>query len=66
MVIYALGGLILNLATLLGGAAMVPFVWLGLRIGGRIHTGLTHQQLRRVVGCMLVVIGASLVIRVLG
>lgn len=65
-VIYALGGLILNAATLVGGLAMVPFVWLGLKIGGRIHTGLTHQQLRRIVGGLLVLIGASLVLRTLG
>jgi len=62
--IYALSGLMLHLAILAGSVVLAPFVWAGLRIGTRIHTGLTHVQLRRVVGALLIVIGSSLLVRV--
>ncbi len=61
--IYAVTGLLLNLATLGGAALMMPFAWMGLKLGGRIHVGLTQQQVRRVVGALLVFIGASLLVR---
>lgn len=62
--IYAVSGLLLNAATLLGGLATLPFVWLGLWIGQRIHVGLSQEQMRRVIGGLLVFTGASLLARV--
>jgi uncharacterized membrane protein YfcA len=64
--IYALTGLVLHMAILVGGLVLAPFVWIGLRIGTRIHVGLTHEQMRRVIGSLLVVIGTSLLVRSLG
>ncbi len=62
--IYAVSGLLLNAATLLGALVTLPFVWLGLWFGGRIHVGLTQEQMRRVIGGLLVFTGASLLGRV--
>jgi uncharacterized membrane protein YfcA len=45
-------------------ALLAPFVWVGLRVGHRIHVGLSHEQMRRVVGSLLVVTGGSLLVRV--
>lgn len=60
---YALAGL-LHLATLAGIVALAPFVGLGVWLGNRIHVGLTQLQMRRVVGGILVLAGASLLVRV--
>jgi len=54
----------LHMAILAGLAVLWPFVWAGLRIGHRIHVGLTQKQMRRAIGCMLLVTGGSLVVRV--
>lgn len=63
-VVYAIGGLLLHVTIFAGMLALAPFVWLGLRLGTRVHTGLTQEQMRRVIGVMLTITGASLVIRV--
>ena len=62
-VIYALSGLLLQAATLVGVVFLAPFVWLGLRTGTRIHVGLTQEQMRRVIGAILMVTGVSLLAR---
>ena len=62
-VIYAVTGLLLQLATLIGVVFLAPFVWLGLRTGTRIHVGLSQEQMRRVIGAILVVTGLSLLAR---
>jgi len=62
-VIYAVSGLLLHVAVGLGAIALSPFVWMGLKLGTRIHVGLTQQQMRRVVGGLLVFTGLSLVWR---
>jgi len=62
-VIYAISGLLLHVAIGIGLIALAPFVWIGLRIGTRIHTGLTQQQMKRVVGALLVFTGMSLLWR---
>ena len=64
-VVYAIAGLLLH-AVLLGGAALLaPFVWIGLKLGHRIHVGLTQQQMRRAIGALLVATGSSLLVRVM-
>lgn len=62
-VMYAISGLLVHLQILLGMLALAPFAWIGLKIGSRIHVGLTQQQMRRVVGGVLVITGISLVVR---
>ena len=61
---YAVTGLLLHLAIAGGVVLLAPFVWAGLRLGTRIHLGLTQEQMRRAVGALLVLIGASLLVRV--
>ena len=63
-VVYAIAGLLLNAAMLLGAAVLSPFVWVGLKLGHRIHLGLTQQQLRRAIGALLVLTGGALLARV--
>jgi uncharacterized membrane protein YfcA len=63
-IIYALSGLLLHLAIIVGAIILAPFAWIGLVLGRKIHVGLTQQQMRRVVGAILVFTGASLLIRV--
>ena len=62
-ILYAISGLILHAAIFVGAVALAPFVWLGLRLGSRIHVGLTQEQMRRAVGALLVVTGTSLLAR---
>ena len=64
-VVYAVSGLLLHLALLAGAVVLSPFVWVGLRIGQRIHVGLSQEQMRRAVGGLLVLTGLSLLVRTL-
>ena len=62
-VIYAVTGLLLYKAIMMGGLILAPFVWIGLKLGHRIHLGLSHEQMRRAVGALLVLTGLSLLAR---
>jgi uncharacterized membrane protein YfcA len=64
-ILYAIGGLLLHWTIFAGMAVLAPFAWLGLKIGARIHVGLTQAQMRRVVGALLVFTGSSLLVRAL-
>lgn len=59
-VMYAIGGLLVSVALWLVAVAMAPFVWVGIKAGGRIHTGLTAGQMRTIVGALLVLSGMVL------
>jgi uncharacterized membrane protein YfcA len=61
--VYAVSGVILNMATLLGVIVLAPFVWIGLKVGTRIHIGLTQLQMRRGIGALLLLTGSSLLVR---
>jgi uncharacterized membrane protein YfcA len=63
-VMYAITGLMLHAAIFAGFAMLAPFVWVGLKLGDRIHVGLSQQQMRRAIGCVLVLTGGSLLVRV--
>jgi uncharacterized membrane protein YfcA len=56
---------LLHFSILVGGLVLAPFVWLGLKLGARIHVGLSQQQMRRVVGVLVLLTGLSLLARVL-
>jgi uncharacterized protein len=62
-IVYAVSGLILHAAIFAGLVVLAPFVWVGLKIGDHIHTGLTQQQMRRAIGVLLLVTGGSLLMR---
>ena len=61
--VYAVGGLLLHLTILVGALVLAPFVFVGLRLGNRIHVGLTQAQMRRAIGGVLVLTGGSLLVR---
>jgi len=61
--VYAVSGLILHAAIFAGFVVLSPFVWVGLKLGHTIHVGLTHQQMRRAIGVLLVLTGSSLLLR---
>jgi uncharacterized membrane protein YfcA len=54
---------LLHVTIFAGAALLSPFVWLGLKLGNRIHVGLTQEQMRRAVGALLVLTGTSLLLR---
>ena len=62
-VLYAVTGLVLHVAIFVGFVVLAPFVWVGLKVGDRIHVGLTQAQMRLAIGCILVFTGGSLVVR---
>lgn len=62
-VIFAVAGLLLHWTLFAGFVLMLPFMWIGMKAGNRIHLGLTQQQMRRVVGALLIVTGVTLVLR---
>jgi uncharacterized membrane protein YfcA len=64
-ILYAISGLLLHASILFGGLVLAPFVWIGLKLGARIHVGLSQQQMRRVVGVIVLLTGLSLLARVL-
>lgn len=64
-VVYAVTGLLLHAAVLGGALLLAPFAWAGMRIGHRIHLGISQEQMRRAVGALMVLIGASLLVRLL-
>jgi hypothetical protein len=46
----------------LGG---LPLMLLGLYVGGRVHTGLNHAQMTRLIGLLLLVASISLTVKAL-
>lgn len=64
-ILYTLGGLVLHAAIAVGVVVCAPFVWLGLKAGSRIHVSLSQEQMRRVIGVVLLIMGASLLARAL-
>jgi uncharacterized membrane protein YfcA len=64
-IVYVVTGLILNSAIFTGFVVLAPFVWAGLKLGHRIHLNLSQEQMRRAIGCVLVLTGGSLLVRVL-
>lgn len=64
-IIFAVAGLLLHMPLLVGAALMLPFMFAGMHLGQRIHVGLSPQQMRRVVGALLVLTGITLLARAL-
>jgi uncharacterized membrane protein YfcA len=59
---YAVGG-VLGWGTLLVVALALPFVFVGLAIGHRIHVGLTQRGFVRLVSLILVATGTALLVK---
>ncbi len=61
---YVATGLI-TLPLAIGAAVTGPFAWLGLKLGTHIHVRLSQQQMRRVIGSLLILTGSTLLVRAL-
>lgn len=59
---YVVSGLI-TLSLAVGALIAGPFALLGLKLGTRIHVGLSQQQMRRAIGALLILTGCSLLVR---
>jgi uncharacterized membrane protein YfcA len=62
VIAYILSGLI-TLSLVLGALAAAPFALLGIKLGTRIHVGMTQEQMRRVIGVLLILTGTGLLVR---
>jgi uncharacterized membrane protein YfcA len=62
--IFTAAGLI-TFGVLYAAAALLPIMALGMWIGHHLHLNISREQLVRVIGALLVVSGASLVVRAL-
>jgi len=62
LVLFALAGLIFG-SELLVAALLLPFMFLGLWIGGRVHLRIAPARLARLVSLLLLAAGASLLAR---
>jgi uncharacterized membrane protein YfcA len=63
-VVFAAGGLMLA-DRFIGFAVLVPFCLAGLWLGNRLQTRVSRGGLLRVVSCLLLLIGLSLLVRAL-
>ena len=63
--IFAVSGLLQQDGLLLVAAAMLPVMFAGLNIGWRLHTRLPQIVVRRVLYVLLILSGASLLVRAL-
>jgi uncharacterized membrane protein YfcA len=64
-VLYVFTGLLLKLPIWIAVGLLAPIAWSGLRLGSRIHLGLTQEQMRRVIGALLILTGTTLLLRTL-
>jgi uncharacterized membrane protein YfcA len=64
VIAYVLSGLI-TLSLVAGSLIAAPFAVLGLKLGSRIHVAMSQQQMRRVIGVLLIMTGTGLLIRTL-
>lgn len=60
IVTFLVSGLLLQLDLVFALAMALPLVALGLFLGHRVHVGLTHAQMQRIIGFILLVSGTSL------
>ncbi len=60
---YAISGLLLSAKLLTTVALLLPVMWVGVKLGSRVHLSLSDAQMRRLVGGLLLISGASLLIR---
>jgi uncharacterized membrane protein YfcA len=64
VLVFAAGGLILA-DRIAGFVVLVPFALAGLWLGNRLQARISRAGLLRVVACLLLLIGASLLVRAL-
>ena len=60
LIAFLITGLLLQPGLLLAYLAALPIVALGLKLGHKVHLGLTNQQMLRLIGALLLGSGVSL------
>lgn len=65
IVVFALAGLLLNMALGMAALALLGFMAVGLMLGLRLHSRMRPEQIRHVVHVLLVVSGTLLALRAL-
>jgi uncharacterized membrane protein YfcA len=60
---YAISGLLLSLKLIGAALCLLPLMFIGIKLGSKVHLSLTDAQMRRAVGILLWISGASLLIR---
>ncbi len=63
IVAYTISGLLLQKEVLIGALLMSPLMWLGLRLGNRLHASLPRARVMQIIAIMLVASGAALLFR---
>jgi hypothetical protein len=62
IILFAIAGLY-SPASVLAAVALLPFMVLGLRTGSRLHLNLSREHIIRIIGCILILTGTSLLMR---
>jgi len=63
VITFLIAGLLLQTELLAAILAALPLVALGLFLGHRVHIGISHAQMQRLLGVLLLASGASLLLR---
>jgi uncharacterized membrane protein YfcA len=63
LLLFLLSGLLLQLEVWIGYLVLVPFVWIGLHVGHRLHGRLTPLQVARAVSVLLLFSGVSVLVK---
>ena len=64
VVAFALGGLLASYQLWTAVAILLPVAWMGVWIGHRIHVRLAPAMMARIIGGVLLVVGATLIVRI--
>lgn len=65
IVMYLITGLLLQKEVLLGALALFPVMWIGMRLGVRLHARLPRERVLQVMSLVLIATGVTLVLRAL-
>lgn len=65
IVAYLISGLLLQWHVLLAALALFPVMWLGVRVGNRLHSALPRARVIQLISAVLIATGATLVMRVI-
>ncbi|MEP7275097.1 MAG: sulfite exporter TauE/SafE family protein [Betaproteobacteria bacterium] len=63
LVVFAVAGVLLQPALLIVAAVMLPLMFVGLKLGNRLHRRLSGPGVLRLIAVVLILNGASLIVR---
>ena len=65
IVTFSFAGLLLDSAIWWSALTALPVVFSALWLGGHVHTGLSHAQITRLIGILLLLASLSLTVKAL-